>query len=468
MADISWILTQHVKVLNDDLPKFIELAYRYQGQETRKFSKQLNKDIVKAGILTENERGGEKSPWRDYQQILATLGCIVSTKTVSTMKFTKIGELVAKGEIEFPHFFTIQALRLQYPNGFHLDSYKSHLDLKLKIRPGLLVLETLLKLELLGEDSTISIDECQHFLVSHETNNALNIESIIQAKRTFGNSFKATRNRKARRQLQEWFRFLGKTMLFEAAKCTNKGHPSVLQLSDLAKNDLGKIEALVEGLKGEEYWEPGEEPLDNNKPRKSVRLDWYDYFGAVPSKDMYSTWLPKLDTTAEQVDEAFHLDEVSDPSDICLGSVLDSLNSYKDDFVGSSMGQSGNEARLKASALHEKMILKLSEYFQSKGYKTSADPDSIDLFAENEKLSYLVEVKTTTSKNFAKQVRLAIGQLQEYRYRLNLKSSLIVAVSSYLEKDSFYVNFLHDLGISIVVVQSEDITFFWANSSQIA
>ncbi|EMX0223366.1 hypothetical protein AAFZ21_003391 [Vibrio fluvialis] len=469
MADISWTLTQHAKVINDDFQKFAELAYNYRGMKD--FSDELNNDILEAGILTENAREGKSSPWRDYQQVLPTLGCIVSTKTEPKLTFTEIGKLAAKGEINFSDFITIQALRLQYPNGNTLSNgiYESQIGMGLRVKPGLLVLETLLELERLeGEVSaTLSTDECQHFLVSH-LNNELDLAPLIEAKKDSGGAFKASRNGGARRNVQDWFQLLAKTLLFDVAKRTSiSGGASELKLSKVAKENLDQVQSLVLGLKEEGYWEPANHVLKNGKPEKEVRLDWFTFYGSLPNQEIYSLWLPKLDVEEGIDKEGLSDTPINDPASIRLVNVEDSITSYKGDYIGSSTGKSGIESRLKASALHEEMVLTLNAYFRANGFVTRADPDSVDIYATKEDKHYLIEAKTTNARNFAKQTRQAIGQLLEYRFRLGVDASLIIAVSSVLENKSFYVKFLNELGISVCVVQDEEVVFFWAEGSEI-
>ncbi|TWD65807.1 hypothetical protein FB445_1143 [Vibrio crassostreae] len=470
MGKISWALTQHAKVINDDFQKFAELAYKYRGR--KEFSDELNKDIINEGILTENDRDGKSSPWRDYQQVLPTLGCVISTKTEPSLTFTQIGSLAAKGEINFSEFITIQALRLQYPNGNTLSNgiYESQLKVGLSVKPGLLVLETLLELEVSKENvtATLSTDECQHFLVPH-LNNDLNLEPLIEAKKIRGSGFKATRNASTRRNVQDWFQLLANTLLFDVAKRTSsKGGASELKLSKLAKENLEQIKLLVNGLKAEGYWKPENHTLEKGKPEKAVRLDWFNYYGSLPNQDLYSLWLPKLEIRDDLDDDISPDMRISEPAAIRFVEVEDSITSYKGSYTGSSIGKSGIESRLKASAKHEKMILTLDAYFKSNGFTTRADPDSVDIYAYNDKKTFLIEAKTTNLKNFSKQVRQAIGQLFEYRFRLDVDASLIIAISTTLDEESFYVRFLNEMGISVVVVQGEIIQFYWAEGAAFA
>ncbi|EMN7148710.1 MULTISPECIES: hypothetical protein [Vibrio] len=466
MSNMSWALTQHAKVINDDFQKFAELAYRYRGQKD--FSEALNADIIDAGILTENSRDGQISPWRDYQQVLPTLGCIVSTKTEPTLTFTPIGKLVAKGGINFSEFITLQALRLQYPNGNTISNgiYASQLELGIRVKPGLLILDTLVELQSLGEGvpATISTDECQHFLVSN-IDNTLDLDSIVSAKSVSNNKFKASRNSSARRNVQDWFQLMAKTSLIDVSKRTSSaGGASELKLSKVAIDNLEQVKLLIKSIKAEGYWEPSNRNVLRGKPSKEVRLEWFEYFGSLPDEKVYSLWLPQSEILPDPEDEPMTaIDGVGEPSEIRLGNVLDSITTYKGGYEGSATGKSGIEARLKASALHEKMILALNNYFLSHGYETRADADSVDLLALKGDESILLEGKTTNDKNLAKQIRSAIGQLLEYKYRLGIDPALVIAVSSPLKVDSFYTKFLHNLGISVAVVQGDNVRFLWVN-----
>lgn len=69
----------------------------------------------------------------------------------------------------------------------------------------------------------------------------------------------------------------------------------------------------------------------------------------------------------------------------------------------------------KAEKEHMRILQAATDFFTERGFATWYNPH-VDLLAESKSQSFLVEVKSTLTKNFRKQARHGVGQLFEYEY----------------------------------------------------
>jgi len=433
--ELSWNLTQHAKIMDaQEIIPFLEEVEFYNGEVPDK--EPLNESLNARGILTVNVRGDKSDTWRDYQQVLPSLGLIVSTKVQKEITITPIGKMLLERQIEYEDFITIQLLRLQYPNGnttskgIWIDQHEAGM----RVKPGLLILETLLTLSDVNEEPYITVNECQQCLVSSYKGEVL-LEELLEFRNA---KSKATKNSHTTRNIQDWFKLLSKSNLFKLIK------PNKLVLSDLALSNKGNLHELVNKSK-DNYWIP--QNFD-----KQDKLDWFKYIGSLPGSE-YSL-LPKI--TGFELPESDNdpkvsiPNSVSAPNKIVLGDVESSLNLNTKKFSGKSFAKSGGEKRFAAYTLHDTLIKKLSEHFNSLGFSSRADKNSVDLMVEGDSRKILFEVKTTTPRNISKQIRLAVGQVLEYKFRLEEDVDLAIVITTVLEADSPFVKFLHSLGISLV------------------
>ena len=120
-----------------------------------------------------------------------------------------------------------------------------------------------------------------------------------------------------------------------------------------------------------------------------------------------------------------------------------------------------NDILARAESAHYSVLDQLIEIFRGKGYSTLSDPH-VDLFAHNEKQSFLFEVKSTENKNFRSQARKGIAQLFEYDYfeinRLKKEKNIAfqdeykILVPSREPKDQNYIGFINSLDLGVAIV----------------
>lgn len=123
-----------------------------------------------------------------------------------------------------------------------------------------------------------------------------------------------------------------------------------------------------------------------------------------------------------------------------------------------------NELLARAEAVHSTILEELIEIFRSRGYETRSNKH-VDLFAYNDKRSFLLEVKSTENKNFRSQARKGIIQLFEYDYfeirkfvsenEFNFQDKYKILIPSQIPKDNNYVGFINDLKTGVAVVKDK-------------
>lgn len=461
-SDISWNLTQHAKVITESqfIP-FLKLASKYEGSS--EFQKELNKEIALEGILTANNRDGQSDSWRDYQQVLATLGVIVSTRVSKNLIITPLGKNVLEGLISFEELATIQSLRMQYPNGntTQNDIWIHQHSVGMQVKPAVLLIDILIQLTKTPTiDPIIYIDECQQAIVSSKDHN-IDVNSIVKLRNS---TFKgATLNQHARRNLQDWYKFLGETRLFKIGR---NGRRQFVELTNFAIDNIDFLEGLcADAANGINFWLP-------TTFKNEDKFDWFQYYGSLPLEEsnMIETHFSRDDiesSSPKDLDKCFYR-SIDTANNINLGDVASSLRIINEESNQASNKKikSGQALRDKAYNLHEKIILELTLAFEKISFECSADPNSIDLYAKNNDIDIILEVKTTTPKNIIKQLRLAVGQILEYKYRIAvLQSFPIIVISSIVAEDFYYIDLLKSMGISLICWNGNEFISYTSDSS---
>lgn len=474
----TWSFTQHAVGLSPKtLYGFLQCAAPFEGQ-TEGYDAKITALMIASGILTANERDGMPDAWRDYQQLLAELGLIFSTKICRALTITELGHMFLAGEIGFSELIGIQALRYQYPNGQksiiqarlrgELDiaaiEYPSTLtELQVQhqilLKPGLLVLRVLIELQRRGFKPSLSVSECQAFLLPCRNNYEWEIAvSDVIAYRKFPIDIINT-NRHSRRNIQDWFKFLQKSDIF----CDDKGGISLSEFSLLNIDDIGKYCEAQEDPSM--YWVPVNFNITD-------RFEWFKWFGSVP----YSMqWLLRTEPEKDDVyvKENFVAgleDDRENDNAIAVNSATLNLKpvdfKYLDrdtkfyfsgdfDELVENLRQ-GAQKRHAKTLLHDRIVRDLAKLFISQGATVQSDQDSIDLYAEwsNEK-SAIFEVKTVTRRSIQGRIRTAIGQIEEYAYRRQYAGSppsdRVIVINASIEKDSWQRSFITEyLGIGLI------------------
>lgn len=131
-----------------------------------------------------------------------------------------------------------------------------------------------------------------------------------------------------------------------------------------------------------------------------------------------------------------------------------------------SLVKRDNEILAKAETVHYTIVQNLIDIFREKGYNTLSN-EFVDLFAHDDKRSFLFEVKSTENKNFRVQARKGIVQLYEYDYfeinkfkkekDINFKDEFRILVPSRIPKDEKYIKFINTLNLGVATVENKSL-----------
>lgn len=489
----TWSFTQHAVGLNPKtLYDFLQCAAPFEGS-FGDYDDKITSLMIASGILTPNKRDGAPDAWRDYQQLLAELGLIYSTKICQKLTITELGHMFLAGEIGFSELIGIQAFRYQYPNG-----QKSTIQKRLRselaaasikcpatlaelqtlhqvlIKPGLLVLKILFALEELGYKPTITVSECQVFLLPCRRNSewGLALSEIIAYRKTPSEIDSIYRH--SRRNIQDWFKFLQKSDFF--ASDNNE-----ITLSTYALANRKTIKEHCEACEAPAtFWIPTGFDISN-------RLEWFRWFGSIPYVEQ-KLLRAELEGDSEYVKTNFvagfederSVDEVVDGVNASLNLMPLDIEHLGRNTPFSFTGdidalvecmRMGAQKRHAKSLLHDQIVKALAEAFAAQGAIVKSDPDSIDLFSIwPDGNSAIFEVKTVTRRSIQTRLRTAIGQVEEYAYRHqragNPKSDRIIVVNAAIEENAWQRLFLTDhLNIGLICKPSTSFSAYAPSTS---
>ncbi len=465
----SWNFNQHAIALNPKhLYGLLAAASLAEGQERPGPS--INKLLAETGVLTENIRNGKSDAWRDYQQVLSELGLIYSVKIKKELTLTPAGQMLLAGDLGFSEVITAQALRYQYPNGFKSDvqaklksslsesgtQFPEHLfslqmEKGLLIKPAILILRVLLSLEDAASDGALGLDDCLEYLLPIQKNSDWQeaLTEILASRRAIEK--KKPVNPHARRNLQDWFKFLNRTCIFEVQ------NQRISIARGLDRASLKKICTDCEDPKS--FWLP-------TKSNEASKLSWFDYFGVIPFNLEVlagSLCLGSGQVYAPDPKEFIGgVENLEDEPGPAISTAIINLQSFSfSKKIGSAQDsewrhdpasalrslQQGIIRRKAKHSLHEEMVRDLATCFKNQGAKVFDDPNSVDLLVTwPTGLESVIEVKTVNARNISQRLRLAVGQIEEYSYRRSLEvkklPEKIIAINAELPEASWQKAYL--------------------------
>ena len=424
---------------------------------------EINNYIIANRLLTPNIRAdtGQPDAWRDYQQILSELGLIFSTRILRPITTTPLGFAFLDRSFEFSEVITMQAFRFQYPNGHHtaistslrqalaatpaaeVIHFATLQDISgVRLRPAVLIWRVLLGLEAEGLEPEINADEVERYLMrcstQHDAEHCL--QALMEARR--GRATFSRLGRSARRNAQDWLKFLELTPFFDFGPTA-----TALMLSRFALDHRGEIDTFCLALEPtESFWQPGS--LD-----RADKVGWYSYFGGV---DLGVPPQPRPET--EVVQHAIPETE-EEPGErvVSHGAGTIALRAFdRDDEDTRRMSvrpgaaiESVYSAEItdRARRLHDQMVSLIAHVCQGKGADVYEDPNSVDLLVTFRETDFIIEVKTVTPENFVTRLRYAVGQVLHYDYLRSFQSRFprrkVVALAAQLPQDSWTIPFLN-------------------------
>ena len=125
-----------------------------------------------------------------------------------------------------------------------------------------------------------------------------------------------------------------------------------------------------------------------------------------------------------------------------------------------------NDILARAESAHYSIIERLIDIFKKRGYIIFSNK-FVDLFAHDEKRSFLFEVKSTENRNFRSQARKGIVQLFEYDYfeinkfkeekSINFKEQHRILMPSREPNDKKYVEFINSLDLGVAMIDKDSL-----------
>ena len=420
------------------------------------------------------EDSGQPDAWRDYQQTISELGLMYSLEVLSDITPTPLGLALLDGSLGFSEIMTLQALRMQYPNGHHVmmsapqrnelagtayANVGSFAELQsiagVLIRPAVLAWRILRRLASLGSVPELSVDEFESYLMRCSTNaDFVTCADTIAAARSGGASLPRLGQRQ-RRNAQDWIKFLRLTSIFSV---TDPPQP-LLAISDFGNTHAAEIDEICSALENPDtFWQPG-------TVSQADRLRWYSQFGGV---DLSIPELPSVNAAEENHEFVGGLEE-----DDLRGAFEDGVTGGSvqlREFQGIQLPapapanltiQSVYNAELTNSAhrLHDQMVLLIAQTCQAKGASVFEDPGSVDLLVQHQQREFIIEVKSVTPRNFIARLRYALGQVLHYDFlrapATQLPRRKVIAFAAQIPQNSWSVVFVNDhLDMDLLTLQS--------------
>ena len=416
----------------------------------------INSYLIANGLWTANVRtdSGQPDAWRDYQQALSELGLMYSQEVLPIITPTPLGLALLDRSMGFSEIMTLQALRMQYPNGHHVmimaaqraelagtayANVRSFADLHARagvmIRPAVVVWRVLRRLTELGSAPELTVTEFESYLMRCSTNaDFAACAAAIDAARRGGATLSRLGSRQ-RRNAQDWIKFLALTSIFSVTD----GRQPVLSLSGFGAQHVAELDEICTALENPTtFWQPGAAlPAD--------RLRWYSQYGGV---DLAVPELPGVEPGALEEDDLRGAFEDGVTGGKIELRAFEGIQLPAPPTAGHTI-QSVYRAELSNSAhrLHDQMVLLIAETCRAKGAAVFEDPASVDLLVQHEQREFIVEVKSVTPRNFIARLRYALGQVLHYDYLRAPVSQLprrkVIAFAAQIPATSWSVGFLN-------------------------
>lgn len=466
----SWPVTQHAAGFKEDVIRLmLECALPFEGEA--EVQGRITSLMVSANLLTKNSRDGTDSAWRDYQQLLAELGLIYSTTVERNLRVTDIAKSMVSDDISYKELITTQVLRYQYPNGQKFtvqarlrseisaspfSASENQIDLHVNsgvlIKPAVLLLRVLYELHKIGHVPELSLAEIGAYLLPSKSNAEwpVCLSEVLSGQRSHVEP--APIAQYAKRNLQDWFKLLGETLLFETNGVT------WLRLSSLALAQEERLRELIElGERPENFWIPSGSTAEDRK-------GWFSWYGdiGVESAAMEAVMPASAAEGAEAATTGKEAPvDVEDEDDtevratslpVILTEVDEALllrsrtfSISTDEAEIARRVASGAMKRHAKALLHDEIVVRYTRHFRSQGALVENDPNSVDLLVRWGERAALFEVKTVTARNLQTRMRLALGQVEEYAFRIQAEHNINVdkgiIINRNLPEDKWYRDF---------------------------
>lgn len=490
----SWSINHHIKPATDSRTMYELLQAAYIFGKDGDYQNKITQYMIDEGYLTANVRkdAGKPQLWRDYQQILPEIGLIVSTRFTRGISITPMGLMWLDGLIGHSELITTQALKIQYPNGhkqtisttqkeilqaqnISIPPTRVELDsvMGVSIKPAVLILRILTELQTITPNQAyITVDECAECLIPAKQNTdwPVCVSALQQVRQS---SVKKADSRR-KRDVQEWYRLLNLTDLFEIVSVQRS---QAIRLSHIAIQNIPQLQELCDYHEDTStFWYP------TTTDKTDLALSWFKHFG---SPTIESEWIVPIEEQDDEYVVQNYPEGLIEVDDTTTVDKEPSLNpqpysrttnesetesepkSYK---VDASKIVAGRQRQANRTRLHEEIVSILARRLHSSGYDVYEDRRSVDLLAVKADEQAILEVKTVNNRNMTRMLRLGVGQLSEYRYRHNYQTGIrpkgILVISSKRTFPDWMLDYFeNDIQLGLLSVGSETEITAYTNGS---
>lgn len=218
----------------------------------------------------------------------------------------------------------------------------------------------------------------------------------------------------------------------------------------------------------EEFYNYGSLSIEGHLKQMAYDAVWSQYYdGSKLPQDVYfhlTEGLPSNQTLSTQGAS----EETDEPFTISPTVTLPPLTP-RQAFRSPARTVSSNEStadpeltqlkRQKSNAYHRLLVRKVEEQLRARGCNEPRDNIYIDLAGELNGIKILFEMKSCNSNNVISQIRKAVSQVYEYRYRYSHEfpqESTLLCIVAQERPDDWWLNYLiHDRGINIIWLEGD-------------
>lgn len=456
-----WVVPHHFSKLDADaFIKAFEVIKHYQGANIGSLESPdrvgLNRELGK--ILSEDKRKDQRNepdPFRDYQQVYTHLGIIYPHGLVSNqLRLTPLAEQVTAGSSSLAEFLLLQAFGYQYPNGAN-DPKKTreYIASKTLIKPILLIYQVLTQLSSYQQNQGFLLrDEIVTFLVPQAANNNVpQIVTQILNSRTpsFGSNVaipyrypsegKSTFDLRMR-TTQEMMQLLKVLPYFvvSGSEAEQQVHIEIPKNERVGYQELEVLTSVE--IQPDSFFH-------FKDASSATRLAWYDEYYSNPKRR--TRWYQQAQKLTGLLSQPPTIELRETTSDQIRTPITISPSVRKSTPERTAKLQ---ERRIKA---HQHIVTELSKKIEASGRKVQISSDSVDVAAIVGNAIFFFEVKSLAEdqSDSVAQVRSAVGQLEEYRYRYlkggeqeaeedSLDVKLCLVLDSYPEAEPWIIKYL--------------------------
>jgi len=433
-----WPLPHHEKYFSPET--FRNLAWAgstFQGEDQAVL--RINEYLIQNEIVTKNIRtdSEQADPWRDYQQNLAELGFIYSSRmNPGSIRMTEAGLALADGVLPPETAVLCQVLRYQYPNaqknrvtdsGSSVNLLEIQLQAGVQIRPAVLFLQVTSELIRLGEEDWLMDSEVENFLMP-----CRNHQNIVSVAENICRSREHSQGGSVSRDAQAWVKLFVASGLAEWDN-TNSGKKRIRQSQNFRDNPFITSKICDSLINPTTFWHV-------NGTGNEQLTEWFQSYGSlsfevlellsaikgIPTEVPFAT-TDLLNSGLRQLGSARTLTDQID-IEICD-------EAFSEAQVNVTYPRAEVE---KSEFLHQQLVRKIWRRAIAQGASVMEYPKSADLLIECNAKSILIECKSARPGHLRSQLRYAVGQIIDYKDLFQIQGKQIdrcfVAVSVCLDE----------------------------------